>query len=99
MKFQTPEGGCMWPHHIDSPICVYDRESYEKYRSGEYKVPTHCICGVELSYEKPVCVALVENDMLNGEMILHIEMPVTYVRLDLSDDVRVEDSVEMEEKS
>lgn len=98
MKFQTPEGGCMWPHHVDSPICVYDRESYEKYKSGEFKVPTHCICGVELSYDKPICVALVENDMLNGEMLLTVEMPLTYVQLNLADDVPVGDSVETEEK-
>jgi hypothetical protein len=88
MKFQTPEGGCMWPHHVDSPICVYDRESYEKYKSGEYKVPTHCICGVELSYEKPVCVCLVENEQLNGEMLLTVEYPLTHVQLNLGDDVQ-----------
>lgn len=83
MKMQTPEGGCMWPHHIDSPICVYDRESFDKYESGEYKPPTHCLCGVEISYDEPVCVALVEGGEMTGEMIITVEFPLTFVQLDL----------------
>jgi hypothetical protein len=38
---------------------------------------------VELSYDKPVCVALVENDVLNGEMLLTVEVPLTFVNVDL----------------
>lgn len=87
MKFQTPEGGCMWPHHVDTPICVYDRESYEKYRIGEYKLPKHCICGVELSYDEPVCICLVEQGQMNGEMILEVPIPLTHVQLNLGTDV------------
>jgi len=79
-SFQTPEG-CMWPHHVTQPICVYDRESYEKYRTGEYRVPDHCICGAELTYDAPVCICLVENGQLNGEMLMEVEYPVEWVDL------------------
>jgi hypothetical protein len=87
VKFQTPEGGCMWPHHVDSPICVYDRESYDKYESGEYKLPKRCLCGVELSYDKPVSVVLVEHGEMTGEMVLTVEYPLQRVVLSLGDDV------------
>jgi len=90
MKFQTPDGGCMWPHHVDSPICVYDRESYEKYKSGEYKLPKHCICGAELSYDKPHSIVLVEDGQMNGEMLLTVEVPPHQlnISLTLDDDVQ-----------
>jgi hypothetical protein len=75
MRFQTPEGGCMWPHHVDSPILVYDRDSFEKYKSGEYELPKHCICGVALSYEEPVCISLVLDDNLTWEMMMLVKIP------------------------
>ena len=84
---------CPWPHEVDSPICVYDRESYEKYKTGEYKLPKRCICGAELTYVGHVAIALVEQGQLNGEMILQVEVPLRHVTLNLSDDVRVEDEL------
>jgi hypothetical protein len=77
----------MWPHHVDSPICVYDRESFDKYKSGEFKHPTHCICGVELSYEEPVCICLVERGQMNGEMLVEVPILLTHVQLNLGTDV------------
>lgn len=79
---QTLEG-CMWPHHVTTPICVYDRDSFEKYKSGEYKAPERCICGERITYDDPVCICLVENEQLNGEMIMRVEVPVQYVEMDL----------------
>lgn len=77
------EGGCEWPHYVDSPICVYDRDSFEKYQSGEYKVPTHCVCGAELIHEKPATVCLVEGGAMTGEMLLTLEMPLNNVQMRL----------------
>ena len=77
-SFQTVEG-CMWPHHVTQPICVYDRDSLEKYKSGEYKPPVRCICGAEITYDAPVCVCLVEHGQLNGEMLIEVEVPVPII--------------------
>jgi hypothetical protein len=79
--------GCMWPHHVTQPICVYDRDSFEKYKSGEYKLPRRCICGAELTYDEPVCICLVEHEQLNGEMIIEVPFPVQRLTLELGEDV------------
>lgn len=89
---------CIWPHEVDSPICVYDRESYDKYASGEYKLPKRCICGAELTYVGHVCVALVEQGEMTGEMIVQVEVPLRHVTLNLSDDVKVDDALATQER-
>jgi len=70
---------CPWPHHVTSPICVYDMDSYQKYRDGTYKVPERCICGEKLTYEKPVCVCLVERGQMTGDMLMTVECPVKFI--------------------
>lgn len=89
---------CPWPHEVDSPICVYDRESFEKYKSGEYKLPKHCICGAELTYVGQVVIALVEHGQLNGDVIIQVDVPLTHLMITLSDKINVDDSVEIEKK-
>ena len=55
---------CPWPHVVSSPIRVYDRDSYDKYQMGEYKLPKRYICGATLVYDEPVAIALVECEDL-----------------------------------
>lgn len=76
---------CQWPHHVDSLICVYDRDSYDRYQSGEYQLPTRCICGASLVYDKPVCIALIEGGQMTGEIQLELEFPLTLIKQDLRD--------------
>lgn len=78
------EQGCMWPHRVDSPIYVFDRDSFEKYESGEYKPPDHCVCGAKMEYVPPVTVVLVQHGRMTGEMILTLEVPLLFVKVDLT---------------
>jgi hypothetical protein len=83
---QTLEG-CMWPHHVTKPIFVYDRDSFEKYKSKEYKLPERCVCGAELTYDEPVCICLVEQGQMNGEMLVEVPIPMKYITLELGEGV------------
>lgn len=82
---------CPWPHEINSPICVYDRGSYEKYKTGEYELPKRCICGAELTYVEPVLIALVVQDQMTGEVIAQTKMPVRFLTIDLLNDASSSD--------
>ena len=73
---------CPWPHVVLSPICVYDRDSFDEYRTGEYEVPKRCICGARLVYEKPVVICLVEHGKMTGEMQLEMKYPLTRLQSD-----------------
>lgn len=90
---------CPWPHLVDEAIYVYDRESFEKYKSGEYKRPERCICGAKISYADPVCICLVEQGKLQGDMIVEVPIPLKHLTLDLSTEVgSPSDSVEIVKK-
>ena len=79
---------CPWPHFVDTPICVYDRDSYDKYQTGEYQLPKRCICGATLVYDKPVTLCLVEHGKTVGEMLLELEYPLTFIRTDVLEEQR-----------
>lgn len=81
--FHQSEMGCMWPHRVDSPIYVYDQDSYDKYKSGEYQPPDHCICGAKIEYVTPVCLCLVRRGQMTGEMLMKVEMPISHVQVNL----------------
>ena len=83
---------CPWPHFVDTPICVYDRDSYDKYQTGEYQLPKRCICGATLVYDKPVTLCLVEHGKTVGEMLLELEYPLTFIRTDILEEQRVADA-------
>ena len=74
---------CIWPHTVEGPVCVYDRESFEKYEIGEYKLPIRCFCGAEIEYVAPVCICLVENGLMTGNMIMKVEIPITFLERDV----------------
>lgn len=74
---------CPWPHVVTSPICVYDRDSYDKYQTGEYEVPKWCICGAALVYDKPVVICLVERGEMTGDMQIEIEYPLARIQQDI----------------
>ena len=80
---------CSWPHEVGT-IYVYDRESFEKYSSGEYKPPVRCLCGEEIKYEDALTFVLIEQGDMTGEMIVQVPIPLTHVTLDLSDKVGVD---------
>lgn len=80
---RTPDDGCLWPHHVDSPIRVYDRGSFEKYSAGEYKPPRRCICGAEITYTEPICICLCEHGRMTGDMLLEVKIPLTLTTIDL----------------
>ena len=86
---------CPWPHFVDTPICAYDRDAYDKYQTGEYQLPKRCICGATLVYDKPVAICLVEYGKMVGEMLLEMEYPLTFIRTDIT---AVEDLKEVEQE-
>lgn len=84
---------CIWPHEVTGPIYVYDRDSFDKYRSGEYKLPNRCICGAEIDYAAPVCICLVERGEMKGEMIMEVKIPLNFLTVDLLETQKTEDEL------
>jgi len=80
---ETEKSSCIWPHHVDKPLVVYDRESYDKYLSGEYKLPARCLCGSEVRYKRPQMIALSLDGQWTGDVILELPLPIVQLNIDL----------------
>lgn len=76
---------CQFPHVIKSSILIFDYELFKKYEMSEIDLPTYCICGDILTYEKPMRIDYIdraestESNTITIESILFLEKPLGWV--------------------
>lgn len=81
------ENICKLNHKIKSPIYVYSRDEFDEYANGKFVLPEICTCGVELIYEEPKYLVLIENGICTNEAIFYPKEPLNFIYIDIKLDL------------
>ena len=69
---------CNKNHIVKTPIYINNRETFNKYVSGELKLPTKCNCGIQLVYENPKYIIFEENGF--NRALYYPDPPLNFIR-------------------